>query len=109
MAPSSVFSIDKLAKASSPNKLFAQRFADKKSQSPSSAPSGVKQAIFVDFIMCCKYTRRSLRKGMSELEVPNGSGVILRHDLLDGGVDVDLVLPFKLGPHAAELGIRKTD
>lgn len=36
--------------------------ADKKSESPAMAPSGVRQDIFVDFIMCFKYSRGSLTK-----------------------------------------------
>ena len=43
-----------------PNKLRAYMFADKKSQSPDSAPSGVRQDMFVTFITCERYSRGSL-------------------------------------------------
>ena len=51
-----------------PNKLRAYMLADKKSESPAIAPSGVRQDIFVDFIMCFKYSRGSLAKRY-ELEI----------------------------------------
>ncbi len=34
--------------------------ADKKSESPAMAPSGVRQDMFVDFMICFKYSRGSL-------------------------------------------------
>ena len=43
-----------------PNKLRAYMFADKKSQSPDNAPSGVRQDMFVTFITCERYSRGSL-------------------------------------------------
>ena len=55
-----------------PNKLRAYKLADKKSESPAMAPSGVRQDIFVDFIMCFKYSRGSLAKRY-ELEIQNGA------------------------------------
>jgi len=45
-----------------PNKLRAYMFADRKSQSPESAPSGVKQDIFVTFMTCSRYSRGSLQQ-----------------------------------------------
>jgi hypothetical protein len=44
----------------SPNRLRAYMFADKKSQSPEVAPSGVRQDIFVAFITYLRYSRGSL-------------------------------------------------
>lgn len=44
----------------SPNKLRAYMFADRKSQSPDRAPSGVKHDMFVDFMMWSRYSRKSL-------------------------------------------------
>lgn len=43
-----------------PNKLRAYMFADKKSHSPDIAVSGVKQDMLVDFMICCRYSLRSL-------------------------------------------------
>jgi hypothetical protein len=43
-----------------PKRLRAYIFADKKSQSPESAPSGVRQDMLVTFITCFKYFRGSL-------------------------------------------------
>ena len=78
MFPVSVLSMLKLANASSPtmsrwndkltmdggeyapNKLRAYMFADRKSQSPDNAPSGVRQDMFVTFITCERYSRGSL-------------------------------------------------
>jgi hypothetical protein len=40
--------------------------ADKKSESPAMAPSGVRQDMFVDFMMCFKYSRGSLGWGISK-------------------------------------------
>lgn len=37
-----------------PKRLRAYIFADKKSQSPDNAASGVRQAMFVDFIICLR-------------------------------------------------------
>jgi hypothetical protein len=45
-----------------PNRLRAYRLADKKSESPAMAPSGVRQDMFVDFMICFKYSRGSLAK-----------------------------------------------
>ena len=45
-----------------PNKLRAYIFADRKSQSPEMAPSGVKHDIFVAFMTCLRYSRGSLLK-----------------------------------------------
>lgn len=50
--PVSIFSMLKFARASSPNRLRAYRFAERKSQSPDIAPSGVRHAMFVEFMMC---------------------------------------------------------
>lgn len=100
MTPSSVFSIDKLASASSPNRLRAHRLADKKSQSPERAASGVRQAMLVDFMMWLRYWRRSLGgSGMVSIAGWKEEGKVLRY----GGADVDLVLPLELSPHASEL------
>lgn len=52
--PVSIFSMLKFARASSPNRLRAYRFAERKSQSPDIAPSGVRHAMFVEFIMCLR-------------------------------------------------------
>lgn len=57
----STFSILKFANASSPKTLRAYKLADKKSHSPERAASGVRHAIFVDFMICARYWRRSLR------------------------------------------------
>ena len=45
-----------------PNRLRAYMLADKKSESPAMAPSGVRQDMFVDFMMCFKYSRGSLAR-----------------------------------------------
>jgi len=45
-------------------------FADRKSQSPDSAPSGVRQDMFVTFITCERYSRGSLQKYPSIKESP---------------------------------------
>jgi hypothetical protein len=72
--------------------------ADRKPQSPDNAASGVRQDMFVDAIM---WLRSS---------VNDQSHVALRRarrtaaEIRDRRIDVDLVLPLKLGPHAAELG-----
>jgi hypothetical protein len=56
-----------------PNRLRAYILADKKSESPAIAPSGVRQDIFVDFMMCFKYSRGSLaRKYELEMKVMCG-------------------------------------
>ena len=47
--PSSAFSNETFANASSPNTDLALRFADRKSHSPDSAASGVRHIILVDF------------------------------------------------------------
>lgn len=49
-----------LTRRYSPNKLRAYMFADRKSQSPDRAPSGVKHDMFVDFMMWSRYSRKSL-------------------------------------------------
>jgi hypothetical protein len=43
-----------------PKRLRAYRFAERKSQSPESAPSGVRQPMFVADMTCCRYARGSL-------------------------------------------------
>jgi hypothetical protein len=45
-----------------PNRLRAYILADKKSESPAIAPSGVRQDMFVDFMMCFKYSRGPLAR-----------------------------------------------
>lgn len=44
-----------------PKILLAYIFAERNPQSPDNATSGVKQLIFVDFIICPRYSLKSLR------------------------------------------------
>lgn len=80
-------------------------FADKKSHSPESAASGVKQAIFVDFIMWPRYFRRSLDaqgKKVRKQVLPQQIDVA-GNAVRDPSADVNSVLPFELRPHTSEL------
>lgn len=54
-------------------------FADKKSHSPESAASGVKQAMFVDFRMWLRYARKSLNteKTIQEVSTRDAEGTYL--------------------------------
>lgn len=54
--------------------------------------------MFVDFMMCFKYSRGSLAR-QHELEIEAMCGVRVRHRR----GHIDTVFPFELGPHAAEL------
>jgi hypothetical protein len=84
-----------------PNRLRAYIFAERKSQSPDMAPSGVRHDMFVDFMTCFKYSRGSLgRHSKSEKR----TGLRVEGNARYRGADIYPVLPFKLGPHATELG-----
>lgn len=98
IVPASVLSMLRLANASSPgewisvvrnhqikqmqvwywpNKLRAYMFADKKSQSPDMAPSGVKHDILVDFMTCLRYSRGSL--GHERVSLGNADARYIGH------------------------------
>lgn len=61
------------------------------------APSGVRQDMFVDFIICFKYSRGSLTECVNEHKQWAKSYVRHRRGYIDA------VLPFEFGPHAAKL------
>ena len=71
--------------------------ADKKSQSPDKAPSGVRHDMLVAFMTWCRYSLGSLQQGQFETEGKR------TQNLRDSGGDVDAVLPLELCPHASEL------
>jgi len=73
--------------------------ADKKSQFPDMAPSGVRHDIFVAFMTCFKYSRGSLRL-LGQLVI---KGTVRKNDLRHCGADIHSVLPLKFGPHTSEL------
>lgn len=57
--PSASFSIDRFASASSPKSDRAYKFADKNPQSPSSAASGVRQAMLVEDMMWARSDKKT--------------------------------------------------
>jgi len=85
-------------------------FADRKSQSPESAPSGVKQDIFVTFMTCSRYSRGSLQeKRLLNKREGEGERERERKKMFSRKcrVHINAILPFKFRPHTAELDIKE--
>ena len=82
-----------------PNILRAYVLADRRSELPAMAPSGVRQDMFVEFIMRFKYSRGSLAMRCKQESLQTVHEMYIRHR----SRHIDSVFPFELGPHAAKL------